>query len=619
MKKILLISMALLIGFSATAQLKSQKSINSNVMAPRLEKRIDDQVVGVKPINSTVTQKSVLEDPILMSTKYDLQTNNSSANYFYKYPDGTMAGVSIMSHTDAFTDRGTGYNYYNGTAWETAPSAPIETVKSGWGNYAPCGANGEIIISHRSGTTPLYVYKRATKGTGAWVNSEIPNPTGASGMLWPRMVSGGADHNTIHVIAMTAPTANGGVVYEDLDGALLYTRSLDGGANWEDWQLLDGMTSNEYLGFSGDSYALTEPHGDTIAFTYGDSWMDQAIMKSTDNGVTWTKTVIWPCPYNKWNGGAVTDSFFCVDGSMSAALDNSGKVHVTMGLQRANGHEDASKYWFPFTDGLLYWNEDMPTWPEVLDTAELNAGGNIIGWVQDTNVWYAQATELAYYFVSMSSFPTMSIDDYNNIFVVWSGVTTLRDNDNYMLRHLFARAWAVNENAWMANIMDITGDFLYQWSECVYPVQVPDSYDNNIYTLFQSDIDAGVYLKGIQDAQGQTEITNNDIIVLTTSKTAIIDPGVGIQEPGTISFKVSQNTPNPFHGNSIVNVNLEKAANLSLTIYSVVGQKVLEINKGSVNSGTHQFMLDGSQLQTGVYFYTVKVNNESVTKKMIVK
>ena len=619
MKKILLFVMALAIGLSVAAQHKSFQSGKNNFLAPRPTMQIDDQVLGVKPVNSTVANKAVLDDPILMTTKYDQQTNNATTNYFYKYADGTMAATSIMAHLDDFTDRGTGYNYYNGTAWGAAPAARLETRRTGWGNYAPCGPNGEIVVSHVSGTQPLIINIRPAKGTGAWTETELAAPAGAAGMLWPRLVSSGTDHNTIHIIAMTSPVANGGTVYNSLDGALLYNRSVDAGATWEGWLQLDGMTSLEYLAFGGDSYAFAEPRGNTIAFTYGDSWFDQSIMKSTDNGTTWTKTVIWPCPYNFWQGGDTTGRFWCVDGTMAVAIDNDSKVHVTMGLQQGDGNEAGEKFWVPFTDGLLYWNEDMPTWPEVLDPDTLEAHGNLIGWVQDTMIWYAATTELAYYYCSLSGQPTMSIDEFNNIFVVWAGVTNLRDANSFMLRHLFARAWAVNEGAWMDNIMDITNDFAYNWSECVYPNQVPNSYDNNIYTLFQADLEAGVYLKGTSGAQGQTAITNNDLIVITTSKEDIIAPGVGVEDPGKAAFNVAQNMPNPFNGNTMINVQLEKTANLSLTVYSVVGQKVMEISKGSVNPGAYQFVVDGSQLQAGVYFYTVKANKESVTKKMIVR
>ena len=55
--------------------------------------------------------------------------------------------------------------------------------------------------------------------------------------------------------------------------------------------------------------------------------------------------------------------FYCPDGSSGVTLDNSGKAHVVFGLQRAKGDHDG-KYWYPFTDGVIYWNEDMDELPQ---------------------------------------------------------------------------------------------------------------------------------------------------------------------------------------------------------------------------------------------------------------
>jgi len=511
--------------------------------------------------------------------------------------------------------------YYDGTAWDPAPATKIESVRTGWGNYAPCGPNGEIVISHISGTAGLVVCKRATKGTGAWTETQIDPPSGAAGMLWPRLVSGGTDHNSIHLIAMTSPSANGGTVYQDLDGALLYNRSLDGGTTWEGWQMLTGMTSAEYLSFQADSYVWADPRGDTLAFTYGESWMDLVIMKSTDNGVNWNKITIWPCPYNKWAGGDTTGNFYCPDGNLALTLDKHGKAHLATGLENANGDEAGGKYWTINQDGLLYWNENMDTWPAVLDINELDANGNIIGWCPDTTVVYNPIADFAFWYCSMSSMPTIVADENDNIFVVWASITNLRDINNYMLRHLIARASTNGGQTWHETLLDITGAFQYDFNECVYPIAAPFSYDDYVYVHFQSDYEAGSYVKlSIQTSpQGQSVITDNDIIVLKASKEDIINPGVGIDNGVKDVFSVSQNIPNPFHGNSVINITLEKSASLSLTVHSVVGQKVLEINKGLVNQGGYQFVVDGSKLQPGVYFYTVNVNKESVTKKMIVR
>ncbi|NQV01176.1 MAG: hypothetical protein HQ542_00890, partial [Bacteroidia bacterium] len=484
MKRILLFFIATGFIFTAVAQFQPHFiDAKSEVKAISPTVRIDGNVIGSLEPNSVIGTKSILEDPVVIQTRYDLQTNASQQHRLYRYDDGTMGAASIMSHQDDYAERGTGYNYFDGTDWGAQPADRIETVRTGWPAYAPLGANGEIVIAHQSGTTPLIVSKRDTKGTGAWTQSELGPPAGASGMLWCRMVTSGVDRMNVHVISLTAPTGNGGVVWNDMDGALVYCRSTDGGDTFDDWALLDGMTSTEYLGFGGDAYGWAEPNGDNLAFVVGDSWNDQFIMKSTDNGENWTKTTIWTCEFNLWAGGDTTGTFWCPDGCSAAAIGPDGTVHVLFGLQRANGDEAGGKFWYPYTDGLIYWNETMPELPQILDPDVLFANGNYIGWVPDTMVFYEGA--LAYYYNSMSSIPTLVVDEDNYVFAIWSGVTTLEDPDGFLLRHVFGRGSTDGGASWEDYFYNLTGDFLYTWSECVYATASPTSTDK-IYVLIQA-------------------------------------------------------------------------------------------------------------------------------------
>ena len=55
--------------------------------------------------------------------------------------------------------------------------------------------------------------------------------------------------------------------------------------------VIPGTTSSpEYYNFGGDIYSWADPHGDTIAFTLEIPFRTNLLMKSTDNGTTWTKT-----------------------------------------------------------------------------------------------------------------------------------------------------------------------------------------------------------------------------------------------------------------------------------------------------------------------------------------
>jgi len=114
-------------------------------------------------------------------------------------------------------------------------------------------------------------------------------------------------------------------------------------------------------------------------------------------------------------------------------------------------------------------------------------------------------------------------------------------------------------------------------------------------------------------------ITNNNISVLAVSKDSLTCWPVAIDEKLASNLIVSQNYPNPMGDRSVVNVELNQGGNLSLEVYNIVGQKVLELQQGFVNAGNHKFILNRSQMNTGIYFYTVTLNSTSVTRKMIVK
>ena len=70
----------------------------------------------MKPYIRSASTKAVFED-VIGATKYDLQTNSACQNRFYLYPDGSMGGVWTRGMAEpGYDDRGTGYNYYDGSS-----------------------------------------------------------------------------------------------------------------------------------------------------------------------------------------------------------------------------------------------------------------------------------------------------------------------------------------------------------------------------------------------------------------------------------------------------------------------------------------------------------------------
>ncbi len=94
---------------------------------------------------------------------------------------------------------------------------------------------------------------------------------------------------------------------------------------------------------------------------------------------------------------------------------------------------------------------------------------------------------------------------------------------------------------------------------------------------------------------------------------------VGIAELETKgAISVAQNQPNPFTGTTTIQISSKTVAPVSVEVANMLGQVVYTQNAGTIN-GTMNVELNASQLEAGVYFYTVRVGADSVTKKMIVE
>jgi hypothetical protein len=99
-----------------------------------------------------------------------------------------------------------------------------------------------------------------------------------------------------------------------------------------------------------------------------------------------------------------------------------------------------------------------------------------------------------------------------------------------------------------------------------------------------------------------------------------IDPiHVGVDEiPGLSSMSVSQNLPNPATGITTIKISSETVAPVTVEVSNLIGQTVHTINAGVIN-GNMSVKIDVSNLEAGVYFYTVIIANERVSKRMIVR
>ncbi len=579
-------------------------------------------VIGQNPpYNNTFLDP---EEETIGNSYYELQSNAACQNRIYLYPDGTIGTVWTFGlDFPSYQDRGTGYNYFDGNNWNDWPEERIESDRTGWPSYAPLGEIGEIVISHYSGADidGLSYCTRPQKGEGDWEENIFYGPPGHEHLLWPRMVTGGQDNNIIYLIAITAPVPNGGTIYHGIDGALLYSRSIDGGLTWPQQNILfPELDSSNYKTIMGDCYAWAEPKDSIVAFIAGSCNHDLFLMKSTDYGENFEKTIIWDHPYDNGYQVIPEDTFYCTDGSIAAAIDVQGKVHVAFGISKAY-HDEIYSYHILWrdVDGLGYWNEDMPGFSTNLNAlnpyshpeSELVVDETLIGWSQDINgngIIELMDDWGAYRVHGISSMPQIVIDELNRIIVVYTSVTEIFNNGVQNYRRLWIRSSLTGGNSWGQFYHYAENDSTHIFSEFAYPSCAANS-DENIYVIFMQDHEPGIYNEGVpgENLYYFTKIPKDEIV------------GIKENEKVINELEVSQNFPNPFSEISTVKVNLRTQSDLSLEVFSLLGQKVYESELINAKSGINTLNIEAKYFSSGVYFYAVSAGDVTVTKKMIVE
>ena len=83
-------------------------------------------------------------------------------------------------------------------------------------------------------------------------------------------------------------------------------------------------------------------------------------------------------------------------------------------------------------------------------------------------------------------------------------------------------------------------------------------------------------------------------------------------------FALHQNYPNPFNPQTNIQFVLPKAGHVKLSVYNVLGQEVAVLVNAKKTSGLHQVTFDAATLSSGVYYYRIKSDAGTLTKKMMV-
>jgi len=83
------------------------------------------------------------------------------------------------------------------------------------------------------------------------------------------------------------------------------------------------------------------------------------------------------------------------------------------------------------------------------------------------------------------------------------------------------------------------------------------------------------------------------------------------------SFSLMQKYPNPFNSNTIIEYSIPKECLVKMKIYDVLGSELLTLVNENKSEGKYQIRFDGTNLPSGIYFYSLIAGNYKEVKKII--
>jgi len=86
------------------------------------------------------------------------------------------------------------------------------------------------------------------------------------------------------------------------------------------------------------------------------------------------------------------------------------------------------------------------------------------------------------------------------------------------------------------------------------------------------------------------------------------------------SFTMKNIYPNPFNPVTKLSYDIEKAGNLKISVYNILGQEVAELYNDYQSFGPHSMIWNASSMASGVYYIKFDLNGQIETSKvMLVK
>ncbi|MCI0550380.1 MAG: T9SS type A sorting domain-containing protein [Anaerolineae bacterium] len=563
-----------------------------------------------------------------------LNRNSSTRNITFTLQNGSVTSFTKYTTSSSKNVSNDGSTNLSGSSFTaTLDASSISTfVSSGTGSVgttsiwleAECGTVGSLWNTNSSGTASNGSYVTIQSGN----NSTGSAPSSSTGHVsFPFSVS--ESGNYVLWCRVIAPTGNDDSFWIRMDGG-----------SWINWNnIAPGSTS--WTWDDVQSFNLSSGnHTLTVTYREDGAQLDKVYITNTGNTPSGTGSAATNCSANQppnanaGNDQTVTDSDG--NGSQSVTLNGSGSndpdgtitsyvwteganqiatgatpavtfsvgVHnVTLTVTDNGGAQD--------TDNVTI-TVNAPASGSVWLEAECGTRGSLWNVVSSGTASNSQYVTIQAGNNSTGSAPTNTNGHitYNfsvsstASYVLWCRVIAPNANDDSFWIRMDGGSW-INWN----NIAP--GSTSWTWDD----VQ-SFSLSSGSHTLTVAYREDGAQLDKIY-------ITNSGTTPSGTGSTAT-NCGAGkefsdlsLDEAMPTGFSLSDNYPNPFNPTTVITFQLPVDSEVSLEIYNINGELVMQLASGKFASGRHEITFDAKGLASGVYFYRLRAGSFAQTKRML--
>ena len=175
------------------------------------------------------------------------------------------------------------------------------------------------------------------------------------------------------------------------------------------------------------------------------------------------------------------------------------------------------------------------------------------------------------------------------------------------------------------NTFDVNGDgfneiVIYNYDILGSTIKIINPQNGNV--LFTSDltdtwsfidVDNDGYVELVTSFYNESTQNHQMKIISTPAQTVSVNEQSGIIK----DYELKQNYPNPFNPNTIIEYNINKNSAVKVVIFDILGKEIKTLVDTKQTPGSYKVNLQGSNLSSGTYFYSLIVDGMAETKKMI--